>query len=288
MASIVGIRFKRAGKIYYFDPQGFDSLNIGDWVIVKTSRGTEAGRVVIAPRQVFDDELTTPLKPIQRRANDKDLIEMERLRTHAPEVLSQARKLTKDHKLQMKPVSAEYNFDGSRLLIYFTADKRVDFRALVKDLTGTLNARIELRQVGARDEAKLIDGVGKCGLDQCCSTWLADGFPRVSIKAAKNQGLPLAPTEISGNCGRLLCCLTYEDDQYTEIKGELPKIGTRFTSSKGSGEVVDINVMKEVAIIKWTDDKLLEVSAAAFRDLAERRGQVSASAHRDEGATSHD
>lgn len=286
MAAIVGIRFKQAGKIYYFDPKGFEDVEIGDWVIVKTSRGTEAGRVVIAPRQVVDDELKAALKPIQRRATWHDLLEMERLKLKAPEALATARAKVKEHGLPMKPIAAEYNFDGSRLTIYFTAEKRIDFRALVRDLTATFKTRIELRQVGARDEAKLLDGIGKCGLRQCCSSWLADGFPRVSIKAAKNQGLPLTPSEISGNCGKLLCCLTYEDDQYTAIKGELPAVGTRFTSAKGSGQVIDINVVKEVAIIRWEDGKLLEVSAEAFRELAERRQNMGTRKRRRRGKAS--
>ncbi len=271
MATIVGIRFKRAGKVYYFDPTGFEDLKAGDWVVVKTSQGIEAGRVVIAPRQIFDEELKTTLKPIHRRADWRDLTEMERLKLKEPEVLATARAKVKEHGLPMKPIRAEYNFDGSRLTIYFTAEQRVDFRALVRDLTKTLKARVELRQVGARDEAKILDGIGKCGLRQCCSSWMTDGFPRVSIKAAKNQGLPLAPSEISGNCGKLLCCLTYEDDQYTAIKGELPAVGTRLTSARGTGEVVEINVVKEVAIVRWDNGNLLEVSADAFRELAERK-----------------
>lgn len=271
MATIVGIRFDRAGKIYYFDPKGFEDLDTGDWVIVKTSQGTEAGRVVIAPTQVVDEEIKTALKPIQRRADWRDLTEMERLKLKVPEALATVQAKVNQHGLDMKPVAAKYNFDGSRLTVYFTADKRVDFRDLVRDLSRILKTHVELRQVGARDEAALLDGIGKCELRQCCSAWLTNGFPRVSIQTAKNQGLPLAPSEISGNCGKLLCCLTYEDDQYTEIKGKLPEVGTRFTSAKGSGEVVDINVVKEVAIIEWENGKKIEVSAEAFRELAERK-----------------
>jgi cell fate regulator YaaT (PSP1 superfamily) len=271
MTAIVGIRFKRAGKIYYFDPQGFHDLEVDEWVIVKTTRGTEAGRVVIAPQQVVEEEITTPLKPVRRRANWQDLTEMERLKLKTPEVLATARVKVKEHGLDMHPVTAEYNFDGSRLTVYFRASQRVDFRHLARDLGQTLKTRVELRQIGARDEAKLLDGIGRCGLRQCCSTWLTDGFPRVSIKAAKNQDLPLAPPEISGNCGKLLCCLTYEDDQYTAIKGELPAVGTKLVSARGSGEVVDINVVKEVAVIKWDNGHTLEVSAAALRELAERQ-----------------
>lgn len=270
MATIVGIRFKKAGKVYYFDPKGFEDLNTGDWVVVRTSQGTEAGRVVIAPRQVVDDEVKASLKPIQRRADWRDLTEMEQLRLKAPEALATVRAKVKEHELAMKPVRAVYNFDGSRLTVYFTAEKRIDFRALVRDLTKTLKTRVEMRQVGARDEAKLLDGIGRCGLHQCCSSWLTEGFPRVSIKAAKNQGLPLAPSEISGNCGKLLCCLTYENDQYTEIKGKLPAVGTTLSSARGDGEVVAINVVKESAIIRWDNGKLLEVSAEAFEELQRR------------------
>ena len=271
MTAIVGIRFRRAGKVYYFDPRGFDDLETGDWVIVKTSQGTEAGRVIIPPTQVSDREVKSSLKPVYRRADWRDLTEMEQLRLKAPEAVATARARVKAHGLQMKPIRAEYNFDGSRLIIYFTAEKRVDFRELVRDLTKTLKTRVELRQIGARDEAKLLDGVGRCSLRQCCATWLTEGFPRVSIKAAKNQGLPLAPSEISGNCGKLLCCLTFEDAQYTQIKGELPKVGTKLWSAHGAGEVVGIRVTKEVAVIKWETGKLLEVSADAFRDLADRK-----------------
>lgn len=271
MITIVGIRFKRAGKIYYFDPAGFEDLQTDEWVIVKTSRGTEAGRVVIAPTQVADEEIRTTLKFVRRRADWRDLTEMERLKLKTPEALATARAKVREHGLKMKPISAEYNFDGSRLTIYFTADNRVDFRVLVRDLSKTLKTRIELRQVGDRDEAKLLDGIGKCSLRQCCSTWLTGRFPRVSIRAAKRQDLPLAPSEISGNCGKLLCCLTFEDDQYKEIKGELPEIGTEITSARGTGEVVEINIVKEVAIIEWENGRELEVSAAAFRELAERR-----------------
>lgn len=286
MTAIVGIRFQRAGKIYYFDPKGFEDLDTGEWVIVKTSRGTEAGRVVIAPKQVVDEEIKTALKPVHRRADWRDLTEMERLKLKAPEALATARAKVREHGLKMKPISAEYNFDGSRLTIYFTAKNRVDFRSLVRDLGKILKTRIELRQVGARDEAKLLDGIGKCGLRQCCTTWLTDGFPRVSIKTAKNQNLPLAPSEISGNCGKLLCCLTYEDDQYTEIKGELPDVGTKITSARGSGVVVDINVVKEVAIIEWENGREIEVSAEAFRELAERRQNVEAGRAKNEGQAS--
>ncbi|MFQ5593378.1 MAG: stage 0 sporulation family protein [Anaerolineae bacterium] len=272
MTAIVGIRFKRAGKVYYFDPKGFEDLNTGDWVVVKTSQGTEAGRVIISPRQVVDKEVKSSLKPIHRRADWRDLTEMEHLKLKAPEALDTARAKVKDHGLQMKPVSAEYNFDGSRLTIFYTADKRVDFRGLVRDLTKALKVRVEMRQIGARDEAKLLDGIGRCGLHQCCATWLTDGFPRVSIKAAKNQRLPLSPSEISGNCGKLLCCLTYEDVQYTEIKGKLPAIGTKVSSARGAGQVVDINVMKETVVVRWENDKLLEVSAEAFKELTARPG----------------
>lgn len=270
MPVIVGVRFKRAGKIYYFDPSGFEDLKVDDWVIVETSRGTEAGRVVIAPTEVPTLEVETKLKPIIRRATWRDLTEMERFRLREPEVLAAARSKVAEYDLPMKLIRAEYNFDGGRLTFYFASEKRIDFRDLVRELAKMLQTRIELRQVGVRDEAKLLNGVDKCGRELCCSTWLTE-FPRVSIKTAKNQGLPLNPTEISGLCGRLLCCLTYENDQYTAIRGELPKVGTKLTAVHGRGEVTHVDLVREVATITWEDGEIVEVSAEAFRDLAERQ-----------------
>jgi cell fate regulator YaaT (PSP1 superfamily) len=270
MLTVVGVRFKRAGKVYYFDPSGFENLQTDDWVIVETSRGIEAGRVVIPPTQVAEQELGGRLKPIQRRADWRDLTEMERFRLKESEALKTARDKARQYNLPIKVVHAEYNFDGSRLTISFSSERRVDFRELIKDLARVLRTRVEMRQIGVRDEAKLLDGIGRCGLTLCCSTWLSD-FPRVSIKTAKNQDLPLNPSEISGVCGRLLCCLTYEDEQYTVIKGELPRVGTKLTSARGSGTVTAINAVRESVTITLENGETIEVTTQALRELAERK-----------------
>ena len=273
MPTVVGVRFKRAGKIYYFDPAGFDDLKPGEWVIVETARGIEAGRVVIAPKQVLEKELAGPLKPVCRRADWRDLTEMMRFRMQEARALSVVREKVRQEKLPMKVVRVEYNFNGSRLTVYFLAERRIDFRKLVRELTKTLRTRVEMRQIGVRDEAKLMDGVDKCGLPLCCSTWMTE-FPHVSIKTAKNQNLPLNPSEISGICGRLLCCLTFEDAQYTAIKGELPKVGTRLVSAKGGGKVVEVNIIRESATVLLDSGETIEISAEEFKDLAQRQQQM--------------
>ena len=205
IVTIVGIRFRPAGRIYYFDPQGA-SYSTGQYVIVETSRGVEAGRVVIASKKLAERELSDPLKPVLRLANEDELRMMLSFKGKEKESLVQCAQQVQQHNLPMKLVEAEYTFDGSRLTFYFTADERVDFRALVRDLAATFRTRIELRQIGARDQAKLQGGVGMCGKTLCCSSWITD-FGVVSIKMAKEQDLPLNPSKISGVCGRLLCCL---------------------------------------------------------------------------------
>jgi len=270
MPDIVGVRFKKAGKVYYFDPSGYTDLKVNDWVIVETTRGTEAGRVIIPPTNLPTWEGDMKLKPIIRRADWRDLTEMVRLRLKEPEVLAMARAKVAEYNVPMKLIRAEYNFDGGRLTFYFSSEQRVDFRDLVRELAKLLQTRIELRQIGVRDEARLLDGVGKCGLTLCCSTWLTD-FPRVTIKSAKNQGLPLNPTEISGVCGRLLCCLTYENEHYTTVRGELPKVGTKITDVHGSGQVSHLDLIHETATITWEDGETSEVNAEAFRELMQRQ-----------------
>ncbi len=273
MAIVVGIRFKRAGKVYYFDPSTMEDLRVDDWVIVETTRGVEAGRVVIPPTTVTEQDLPGRLKRVQRRADWRDLTEMERFRLKEPEAVKVARERARQYDVPIKVVRSEYSFDGSRLTIFFSSERRVDFRELVKDLARVLRTRVEMRQIGVRDEAKLLDGVGKCGLSLCCSTWLPD-FPRVSIKTAKNQDLPLNPTEISGVCGRLLCCLTYEDEQYTAIKHELPRIGTKLVSAKGSGTVTAVNTVREAITVALEGGEVLEITAEALRELAERQEAI--------------
>lgn len=240
--TIVGIRFRPAGRIYYFDPQE-QSFTTGQYVIVETVRGTEAGRVVIASKKIAEGDLSDPLKPVLRLATEDELRTMLSFKSREKEALQRCYERIQQHHLPMKLVEAEYTFDGSRLTFYFTADERVDFRALVRDLAATFRTRIELRQIGARDQAKLQGGVGPCGKTLCCSSWITD-FGVVSIKMAKEQGLPLNPSKISGVCGRLLCCLSYENDNYIQAKQLMPQIGAILTTPSGPGKVVAINVPK--------------------------------------------
>ena len=243
MTTVVGVRFRPAGRIYYFDPVGKD-IDKGNFVIVETARGIEAGRVVIAPKQVVDAELTDPLKPILRLATEDDLRQLLAFKSKEKNALVKCAQRVDFHKLPMKLVEAEYTYDGSRLTFYFTAEERVDFRVLVRDLAAQFRTRIELRQIGARDQAKLLGGVGPCGKTLCCSSWLTE-FGVVSIKMAKEQGLPLNPAKISGVCGRLMCCLAYENDQYIEAKQGLPAVGAFVNTPSGMGKVVAINVIKQ-------------------------------------------
>jgi cell fate regulator YaaT (PSP1 superfamily) len=237
---IVGIRFRPAGRIYYFDPQE-QAFNTGQYVIVETVRGVEAGRVVIAPKKIAESDLSDPLKPVLRLATEDELRMMLSFKSKEKEALVRCSERVQQHSLPMKLVESEYTFDGSRLTFYFTADERVDFRALVRDLAATFRTRIELRQIGARDQAKLQGGVGICGKTLCCSSWIKE-FGIVSIKMAKEQGLPLNPSKISGVCGRLLCCLSYENDNYVQAKRQMPQIGTMLTTPSGAGKVVSVNV----------------------------------------------
>ncbi len=242
VVTIIGIRFRPAGRIYYFDPQGA-SYTTGQYVIVETVRGTEAGRVVIAPKKIAAKDLSDPLKPALRLASEEELRMMLSFKSKEKEALVQCAYHVKQHQLPMKLVEAEYTFDGSRLTFYFTADERVDFRALVRDLAATFRTRIELRQIGARDQAKLQGGVGICGKTLCCSSWIAD-FGVVSIKMAKEQDLPLNPAKISGVCGRLLCCLAYENDTYIQARQTMPSVGSFLDLPAGQGRVVSLNVPK--------------------------------------------
>ena len=240
---VVGIRFRPAGRIYYFDPQDQTFTN-GQYAIVETARGVEAGRVVIASKKVAESDLSDPLKPVLHLATEDELRTMLSFKSKEKEALTRCHERVLQHNLPMKLVEAEYNFDGSRLTFYFTADERVDFRALVRDLAATFRTRIELRQIGARDQAKLQGGIGPCGKTLCCSSWITD-FGIVSIKMAKEQGLPLNPTKISGVCGRLMCCLSYENDNYIQAKQQMPQIGTMFDTPSGTGKVVGVNVPQD-------------------------------------------
>ena len=248
LIQVIGVRFKEVGKIYYFDPNHID-VEEDDFVIVETARGTEFGKVVIANREVSEDDVVLPLKQVVRQATQADMdivIENDRL---AKEAFSICKDKIREHKLEMNVVEVEYTFDRNKVIFYFTAEGRIDFRNLVKDLAAQFKMRIELRQIGVRDEAKLLGGIGPCGRMLCCSTFLGD-FEPVSIKMAKDQNLSLNPTKISGLCGRLMCCLKYENDTYEEAKRQLPDIGQKIETSYGKGRVTGINILDKVVHIE--------------------------------------
>jgi cell fate regulator YaaT (PSP1 superfamily) len=264
VVTIVGIRFRPAGRIYYFDPQG-RSYTTGQFVIVETVRGVEAGRVVIASKKLPESELSDPLKPVLRLANEDELRMMLSFKSKEKDALVQCQQHVQQHQLPMKLVEAEYTFDGSRLTFYFTADERVDFRALVRDLAATFRTRIELRQIGARDQAKLQGGIGPCGKTLCCSSWISE-FGVVSIKMAKEQDLPLNPSKISGVCGRLLCCLSYENENYIQAKQAMPQVGTMLDTPSGPGKVVAVNVPKDSVEVMLESGVIIEVPAQRFEE----------------------
>jgi cell fate regulator YaaT (PSP1 superfamily) len=239
----VGVRFKDAGKVYYFDARGIH-LDVGNYVVVDTSHGQEVGRVVISPDQVIASEIKESLKPILRVASPEDVERAAELRKRAAEQLIQARRAAAAEMPEMHIVTGDYALDGSQVTFYFTADDKVDFRPLARSLSTEMNVRVQFLQIGDRDRAKMVDGIGRCGERLCCSSWLGT-FPTVSIRMAKEQDLPLNPSKLSGACGRLLCCLTYEFDQYREIKAGLPKVGARISTPTGEAKVLKINVPRE-------------------------------------------
>ena len=257
MADIVGIRFKRAGKVYYFEPAGID-LEVNDHVVVKTSRGLELGRVVISPKQVLASEVTTPLKSILRKAEAEDIERAQEFESKEQEALIECGKLIAKLGLPMKLLFVEYNLDGSRLTFLFGADERIDFRELVRELTNHFKLRVELRQVGPRDEAKLIGGFGRCGRPLCCMSFLSE-FAPVSIRMAKEQALPLNPMKISGVCGRLLCCLVYESEQYHTMKEKLPKQGQQVSTAMGVARVIGTNPLKETIVAELENGTTVEL-----------------------------
>ena len=257
MAEIVGVRFKRAGKVYYFDPAGID-LEVNDHVVVETSRGLELGRVVIAPRQVLASEVTGPLRHVVRKAEPEDVERTQELEAKTEEALIECGKLIGELQLPMKLLTAEYNLDGSRLTFLFSAEERVDFRELVRRLTKHFKVRVELRQVGSRDEAKMLGGFGRCGRPLCCMSFISE-FDPVSIKMAKEQDLPLNPMKISGVCGRLMCCLGYESEQYHLMKEKLPKVGQRVSTAMGEATVVGSNPLKETVLVELESQAKVEL-----------------------------
>lgn len=241
---VVGVRFKKAGKIYYFDPDGRE-LERGTGVIVETARGVEFGTVELGNRTVSDDKVVQPLKKVERVATESDIEKNELNKQKAKEAAEICKNKIKEHKLEMKLIDVEYTFDNNKIIFYFTADGRVDFRELVKDLASVFRTRIELRQIGVRDEAKMVNGIGICGRSLCCATFLGDFHP-VSIKMAKDQGLSLNPSKISGVCGRLMCCLNYEQNAYEELIKNLPNEGDLVSTPEGEGEVMSVSVLKQV------------------------------------------
>ena len=248
MAEVIGVRFKEVGKIYYFDPDG-QELKKGDRVIVETVRGVECGEVALENREISDEEIVKPLKKLIRKADEKDLRTLEENKKKEKNAFGICQKKIADHKLDMKLVDVEYTFDGGKVLFYFTADGRVDFRELVKDLAGVFRTRIELRQIGVRDESKMIGGLGICGRPFCCRSFLGD-FQPVSIKMAKEQGLSLNPTKISGTCGRLMCCLKYAQNAYEYLLKITPKPGAIVETAEGAGTVVDFSLLTGTLKVK--------------------------------------
>lgn len=248
MAEVIGVRFREVGKTYYFDPDTV-TFSKGDKVIVETSRGVECGDVVAANHMVKEENIVKPLKKIIRKATEDDLKTLEENKKNEKKAFEICEKKVEKHGLDMKIVNVEYTFDSSKIVFFFTSDGRVDFRELVKDLAGAFRTRIELRQIGVRDESKMIGGLGMCGKPLCCSTFLND-FQPVSIKMAKEQGLSLNPTKISGTCGRLMCCLKYEQDAYEHLLRVTPKVGAIVETDEGKGVVVEANMLKGLLKIR--------------------------------------
>ncbi len=248
MAEVIGVRFKEVGKVYYFDPLD-NKLNRGDMVIVETARGLECGEVATPNKTIDENELAHPLKPLIRIASEEDLNHLAENKLKEKEAYRICEQKIAAHKLDMKLVNVEYTFDNSKILFYFTADGRVDFRSLVKDLASVFRTRIELRQIGVRDEAKMLGGLGICGKPFCCASFMGE-FQPVSIKMAKEQGLSLSPVKISGTCGRLMCCLKYEQEAYTDLLKRTPKVGAIVNTPEGRGLVVENNLIARTLKVK--------------------------------------
>ena len=267
MVNVIGVRFRSAGKVYFFDPAGYD-IKQGDNVIVETARGIEYGKVVIGPRDVEDDKIVQPLKPVIRQATEDDNVIEKRNKEKEKEAFNICLEKIKKHGLEMKLIDSEYTFDNNKVLFYFTADGRIDFRELVKDLASVFKTRIELRQIGVRDETKIVGGIGICGRPLCCNTHLSE-FAPVSIKMAKEQNLSLNPTKISGVCGRLMCCLKNEEEAYEELNSKLPNYGDYVTTKDNlKGEVQSVSVLKQlVKVIVTLENDEKEVREYKVEDL---------------------
>ena len=260
MAEVIGVRFKEVGKVYYFDQNGIQ-MKKGDMAIVETARGVECGEVAMENREIEDKDIVHPLKKMIRKATQGDLKKVEENRKKERHAFEICEKKILDHKLEMKLVDVEYTFDNNKILFYFTADGRVDFRELVKDLASVFRTRIELRQIGVRDEAKMMGGLGICGRPFCCTSFLGE-FQPVSIKMAKEQGLSLNPVKISGTCGRLMCCLKYEQAAYSDLLRTTPKNGAVVNTPEGRGVVVDVNLL--TGMLKVRMDRAPEAAPMSF------------------------
>ena len=265
MKRIIGVRFKRLGKIYFFDPKWLEVAK-GDKVIVDTAQGEEIAEVVVPNRMIDDEKVVEPLKKVLRLASQRDLKHAEECRNKEKEALELCNQKIKEHKLEMTLTDVEYKFDNSKILFYFTADGRVDFRDLVKDLASIYKTRIELRQIGVRDEVKRIGGNGVCGRELCCCSFLSD-FETVSIKMAKEQNISLNPSKISGNCGRLMCCLKYEQEVYEEKLQRLPNVGAIVDTPDGKGEVDGVETLKEVVKVKIKDGDIFKIKRFEVKDI---------------------
>ena len=265
MPKVVGVRFKEAGKVYTFMP--IDGLEKGTRVVVETSRGKEIGFVATDVYEENEDNLILPLVSVSRIATEKDLAKMDELNKKHTKAIEETNKLIKKYNLDMKVVDASFTLDGQKVIIDFVCEDRVDFRDLVKDLATVLKMRIELRQIGIRDQAKLVGGIGECGRECCCKKYLND-FDKVSIKMAKVQGLSLNTSKISGICGRLMCCLAYENDYYNEINAKMPKLNSRVTTKDGEGTVVYNNLLKQTVTVKFVSDDAVKMEEYPLEEIA--------------------
>ena len=269
MIKVAGVRFKKAGKIYYFDPKDLD-IKPGDNVIVETIRGIEYGNAVIGIKEIPKENIVSPLKEVIRVVTEEDTKQFQENKSKEGEAFRICLEKIENHGLGMKLIDVEYTFDNNKVIFYFTADGRVDFRELVKDLASVFKTRIELRQIGVRDEAKMISGLGPCGKELCCATFLGE-FEPVSIKMAKEQNLSLNPAKISGICGRLMCCLKYEQETYEEVRKHLPKLGALVDTKEGTGEVVESSVLHESVKVKMDckDDNTKTLKTFSMHDVKE-------------------
>ncbi len=261
MPVVVGVRFREGCKIYSFDATGFEDLASGDYVVVETVQGRNIGKVVIPPREISGEEIETPLKGIIRRATPWDLVRMDFYRRKGEEALARARELAREMGLGIKLVRAEYNFEGTKLNFYYTSEEKLNLKEFAQRLEDELEAKVEFVQIGVRDEAKFMGGIGPCGRILCCASFLTE-FASISVKMAKVQDLPINPTAISGLCNRLLCCLRYEFDVYREFKERLPKVGQKIKTPHGEGKITAINVVKETVTVRLEDESTVEIPAS--------------------------